>query len=259
MNITDLIEKQSLDFEREMAKVIRRLERNIQDIIDTLRMRDGQMIVSAENINRAMALSKQLEKALRESGYYELAERSLKANNKIMTAQHEELKALLGRERLGQIDTSTLQALQKLKFTGMTNLGDNALIGIREAIFNSVNLGLPIGTLRDEITKKLGGWEKYADTYIRTAKREFSQQVENNAAELIKFGTEKDDIWEYVPNILQANSHKECIFAVNKQYFTNDEKMQFESGGLYSHSEPRWRCVHRFVITNKTFEESFGG
>ena len=258
MNITDLIESQSADFEREMAKVIKRLEKSIDEIIMLLRMRDGQMIVSAANINKAMSLSGQLEKALRESGYYELAERSLKANNKIMTAQHEGLKELLGRERLGQIDTTTLQALQKMKFTGMSGLGDNALIGIREAIFNSVNLGLPVGILRDEITKKLGGWGEYANTYIRTAKREFSQQVENNAAELIGFGEEKDDIWEYLPSILQANSHKECIFAVNKQYFTNEEKIQFESGGLYSHSEPRWNCVHSFRISNVTYEEAFG-
>ena len=253
------MEAQTAQFERDMAKVVKRLERQVQKIIDGLQSVNGTLTTSASALNDALNISKDLAEALKDSGYYELAEKTLKQNTKLMNLRHDELKTLLGRERLGKIDTTTLNALNKMNFQGMSGLGESSIIRIREAIFNSVNLGLPLTQLRDELMNSTGILKHHAETYIRTAKREFSQRVEDNVAEKVGFGEDKDDIWEYSPSITQSNSHKECIWAVGKRYFTNAQKNEFNSGGGYSHSEPRWNCVHRFTITNMTYDEAFGG
>ena len=258
MSTFDLMQSQIAQFEKDMEKVISRLERQVQKIIDGLEVVDGKYATTASALNNALNVSNDLSQALTDSGYHDLAEKALKQNTKLMNLRHDELKILLGRDRLGQIDTSTLNALLEMNFTGMTDLGESSIIRIREAIFNSVNLGLPVNQLRDELMKDTGILKHHADTYIRTGKREFAQRVEDNTAEQIGFGEDKDDIWEYSPAITQSNSHKECIWAVDKSLFTNAEKNEFNSGGLFSHSEPRWNCVHRFVITNKTYDEAFG-
>ena len=258
MSTFDLMQSQAAQFERDMTKVVTRLEKQVQSIIDKFESIDGSLTVSANNLNNALSVSNELNQALKDSGYYNLAEKALNQNTKLMDVRHTELKKLLGRQRLGQIDTSTFTALNKVSFTGMTDLAEvDFVIRIREAIFNSVNLGLPISVLREEMIKGIGMLKHHANTYIRTAKRQFAQQVEDNAAKLIGFNG-KNDIWEYTPEILQRNSHPECVYAVEKQYFTNTEKIEFNSGGGYSHSEPRWNCVHSFVITNITFDEAFG-
>ncbi len=258
MSTFDLMQAQTAQFEKDMAKVISRLEKQVQKIIDGLQIVNGNMATTASALNDALSVSKDIEQALRDSGYYELAEKALKQNKLLMNSRHDELKALLGRQRLGKVDTSTLNALLKMDFTGMTDLGEGAIARIRESIFNSVNLGLPLNTLRDEIMNDTGILKHHANTYIRTTKREFAQRVEDNVADKIGFGDSKDDIWEYTPAITQANSHKECIWAVGKQYFTNAQKDEFNAGGGFSHSEPRWNCIHSFVITNVTYEEAFG-
>ena len=262
MNITDLIEEQTKDFTEQMELVIAKLEKQIDDIILKLRMRDGFLLVDQKNYRKVIEISGDLAKALEDSGYYELAERTLKANNKILAKQHEALKDLLGRERLGQIDKTTIQALNAMKFDGMTNLADDTLNAIKNALYDGVNLGLPMSKIREQLGKQLGKLSQYTETYIRTAKREFSQKVENITAQKIGFGKDKDDIWEYSPAILQKNSHAECIWAVKKQYFTDEEKQDFEAGILptgMNRSAVRYNCVHRFQITNKTYKEAFGG
>ena len=258
MALFDVMEEQIIQFEKDMAKVIRRFELQVQKIIDGLQIIDGKMATTASALNDALNVSKDLEKALRDSGYYELAEKALKQNTKLMNLRHDELKVLLDRARLGGVDKSTLNALLRMNFDGMTGLAETSLIRIREAVYNSVNLGLPVNVLRNELMNDTGILRHHADTYIRTTKREFAQRVEDDVAEQIGFGEDKDDIWQYSPSITQVNSHKECIWAVGKKYFTNAEKEEFNAGGGYGHKEPRWNCVHRFVITNLTYEEVFG-
>ena len=257
MSMFSTMEAQTAQFELDMAKVVKRLERQVQKIIDGLQSVNGTLTTSASALNDALNISKDLAEALKDSGYYELAEKTLKQNTKLMNLRHDELKTLLGRERLGKIDTTTLNALNKMNFQGMSGLGESSIIRIREAIFNSVNLGLPLTQLRDELMNSTGILKHHATTLIRTTKRQFAQRVEDNVAELIKFNG-RNDIWEYSPSILQTNSHPECVYAVGKGYFTNAQKIDFETNGYGGHYPPRYNCVHRFVITNVTYKEAFG-
>lgn len=255
--VTDLLEQQTLAFEKEMKKVIRHLEVDIATIIDKFKTVEGVIIPDA-NLVRVLTVGNQIETALRNSGYYELAEKALTGNKKLMELEIKNLERLLGRKRLGEIDSTTINNLLKVKFQGMVDQAGLNIIAIKETMFNSVTLGLPMSMLREGLTGKLGRFKSYANTYIRTSKREFIQTVEDSVADQIGFGEDKDDIWEYLPSLLQSNSHKECIWAVGKRYFTNAQKIEFEAGGGYSHSEPRWNCIHYFAITNKTYDEVFG-
>ena len=204
MSTYDLMQSQNAQFEKDMAKVIARLEREVAKIVDRLSSVGGNLKTTAEALNNALSVSGEIAQALKDSGYYELSEKALKQNTKLMNLRHDELKTLLGRERLGKIDTSTLKALNKMSFTGMTDLGESSIIRIRESIFNSVNLGLPINILRDELINDGSILKHHAETYIRTTKRQFAQKVEDNTAEQIGFGDSKDDIWIYaiIPPIL---------------------------------------------------------
>ena len=149
-----------------------------------------------------------------------------------------------------------------MTYEGMQNLGEQTLPAIHNAITQSVINGSTITQMTNQISGKLGKFEQYAKTYIVTAKREFIQKTENYVAEKINFGSEKDDIWEYIGAPLQDNSHPECVWALeqkeNAPYFTNAEKEEFESGGGYPHTEPRWNCQHNFMITDMTYAEAFG-
>lgn len=256
----DLSDEYLEDFEYQLEKVVKRLNRKIQEIIDDYVIISGIFEVSAENIDKALVVQSNLMKALEDSGYYSLATKTLKNLDKLLELRSTELKGLLDRERLGGVTDITLESLQKLKYSGMEGLAERQILAIKESLYNSVTLGLPKNQLRVELEKKLGTLSEYAKTYMRTSYREYAQTYENIVADKIGFGLRKDDIWEYMPPVLQDNSHLECIYAVKKQYFTNAEKIDFENGGLsltYPHSEPRWNCVHRFQITNVTFKEAF--
>ena len=257
--IFDLMETQNEVFEKQMALVIRRLTRKINNILDKFKTDDGKLLIG-ENVNRTLLISRDLEKALRDSGYYELAEKTLKQNKRLMDLRIGELKDVLGRKRLGGIDTTTLNGLLKMNFEGMKGLSAININGIRETIFNSVNLGLPVSTLREELIGKLGAFEQHAKTYIRTGKRIFTQQVEDNVSDNIKFGEDKEeDFYEYIGAPLQHNSHKECIYVLTQRpdnLFTQAEKDDFDNGIVdgISFDPMRWNCQHMLAISNRKRE-----
>ena len=254
--VFDLMETQNEVFEKQMALVIRRLTRQINKILDKFKTEEGMLLIG-ENANRTILIAKDLEKALKNSGYYELAEKTLKQNKRLMDLRLGELKDVLNRKRLGGIDTNTLNGLLKMNFEGMQGISASNVAAIRETVFNSVNLGLPVSTLREELVSKLGRFEQHANTYIRTGKRIFTQQVEDNVAENIKFGEDKEeDFYEYIGAPLQHNSHKECIYVLTQRpdnLFTQAEKDEFDSGmvdGL-SFDPMRYNCQHVMAISNR--------
>jgi len=260
MDIATLIEQQSAEFERDMALVIKRLNKRIEDLINKFTTEDGKLLVTSSNLDEAVISKMQLEKALKDSGYYDLAELSIKQNKDLLELRKGQLKDLLGRERLGVIDTNTLNALNVVSFDNIKGIGGTSVLRMRQTINNAVLIGLPLSDLRKELIGDSGMLKHQATTIIRTGKRMFSQQVEDSVAKQIGFGKVKNDIWEYSPGILQSNSHQECVIAVPRRYFTNAEKIAFEGGtiGGYSFNPARYNCVHNFFITNVTYKEAFG-
>jgi len=248
-------EKQAEAFETAIKKVINKLDTKLTKLLNGLDTKDGVLLDT--QATKVLLLKKELQKALIDSGYYKLAEETMKDNIKIMGIRIVELKETLGL-RLGEISKKTINGINKMSFGEMANIGEREILAIHNSIINSVIMGTQKTALVESLTNELSKFQNYAETYIRTSKRIFSQTIENNIAEQIDFGSEKDDIWEYLGAPLQSNSHAECEIAVPKRYFTNDEKIEFEAGsiGSLSFNPMRYNCLHQFMITNKTYKEA---
>jgi uncharacterized protein YukE len=159
-------------------------------------------------------------------------------------------------------DNNSLNAMIQMQYLGIETVQAQAVDAIKSATITYINTPTTIDKLLQDLQGRIDQLEAHTKTQLNTFYREYSQTLENQIAEQIGFGENKDDIWEYSGAPLQDNSHDECVWALTQKqgapYFTNEEKIAFESGGLYSHSEPRWNCQHDFVMTNLTYAEAFG-
>jgi hypothetical protein len=196
----------------------------------------------------------QLEKA----GYYDLAKQFTRNNKDFTTVQIKEMATRFkdAASYYGALEKTVFKGLQNMQYNGMTVLGSTRVNAITEALYNSVIAGTSNAQLQVVLEKQLDMFGQYAETYIRTAKREYSQQTE---FEIARDAGIEDVIWEYIGAPLQDNSHEECIWALTEKehapYFTTAEMEEFQAGGGLEHTEPRWNCQHIFGITDMTMEE----
>ena len=257
MTPQELLEQQIVLFEKNMQSVIKKLNRDIAKMVSKLETVNGSLLIT-ENVSNAVLIKKEIAEALKNSGYFDLAKEAVKKNKELMDLQILDISKRMG-ERFGKVDANTLRSLFKMDYVGMQNLADTAVPAISNVIMQNVMIGGQYSTMVEQLSGQLGKFESYANTYLKTAKSQFIQKTEDYVADDIKFGSDKDDIWQYFGAPLQDNSHKECIWALRKKehrpYFTDRERRTFEAGGGLPHGEPRWNCQHSFLMTNKTHED----
>lgn len=245
-----------IDFDRRIEQVIEDLNREIKSALN-FDMNGGIIIENNKNIDLAIRSQLELAAALKESGYYTLAAKAVAENKKYIA----ERLANFSIDEFGMTTKQTLDGLLRLDYGKMQTVSSKLIPSVKQKIFDSVITGKSYSQLLLDIDSDLERFKNEALTQLRTIRREFRQNVEDNIAEEIGFGEEKDDIWEYAGAPLQANSHAECIWALTQKkgapYFTDEEKKLFQSGGLYPHTEPRWNCQHNFFITDKKYKEVF--
>ena len=260
MTPLELLKQQNELFEKNMLKVINEFNKSLVAMVSKLDSVNGKLLIT-DNVKNAVLIKKQIGEALKDAGYFDLIKNTVEANEKILDLQMIDIGKRIG-SKFGSIDQTTIRALFKMDFTGMQNLADTAMPAISNAIMQSVMVGAPVKKMMEAVEGQLGKFEGYAKTYLKTAKSQFIQNTEDIIANDIGFGEDKDDIWEYFGAPLQDNSHEECIWALERKphtpYFTDTERQEFEAGGGYSHSEPRWNCQHNFLMTNLTFKEYKG-
>lgn len=251
------INDQMATFSGQMAAVIKSLNRRLNSSLK-FTTEAGKILPIDQNFERVAIIASELAEALEESGYYDLIKQFTENNDDFTILQIKEMgKRFKDAETYyGKISGTTLSSLKTMQYNGMADLGLSRLSAIKQTVFQSVLAGTSDEILRNNLANNLDQLGRYADTYLRTAKREYSQQMENLIA------TEAgltEIIWEYIGAPLQDNSHPECIWALEDKphapFFTQEEKDEFEAGGGYNHTEPRWNCQHIFGITDMTFEE----
>ena len=255
----EIIKAQSAMFDRQMKSVLDNL-RQFVNYNATFTMESGFILPSQENYETIILVVDQLLDQLKEDGYYDLVQKFTTNNKEFTDVQIKDMAKRFGAATTyyGAVEKTTLKGLKEMQYNGMVQLGQSRVNAIGQALYNNVIAGSTEKQLLVELDRNLGNMSKYAETYIRTAKREYSQQTEYSIAD--EAGIAKDEIiWEYIGAPLQDNSHPECVWALIEKehapFFTNDERIEFESGGGYEHSEPRWNCQHIFGITDMTYEE----
>ena len=248
-NSLQVANSQFLSFEKNMKQVLKNLQAEIEAML-TFDVANGDIIPSDKNFSRALTIQNKLLKAMQESGYNDLIEQSIKDNNKILKAVRDDIKDVLDRKRIVTIDTDVLKSLQKMEGSQMVNVAEKFIAGTDTAVMNNVINGTQLNKLITTVMKQSEKFSGEALLQMDTIKNEYLQYSQNNIAEQIGFGEDKDDIWEYTGSPLQDNSHKECIWALREKthrpYFTNKQKMDFESGRYPAHlrgrSAIRYRC-----------------
>ena len=254
-----IIDSQVARFNTQMTRVIRNMSTFLNSSIK-LTTEAGLIIPVAENFDNVAIVAGELIDQLTESGYFKLINEFSQNNSDFSVQQIKEMgKRFKGASTyFGAIEGTTLDGLKNMQYSGMASLGQNSMASISTALYDSVLSGTSNNQLVQRLTKELGKLSQHAETYVRTAKREYSQQTEFEIARAA--GIDKGDtIWEYIGAPLQDNSHKECIWAITEKihapFFTTAEMEEFQAGGGLDHTEPRWNCQHIFGITDMTVEE----
>jgi hypothetical protein len=162
---------------------------------------------------------------------------------------------------LSGFDTQTIRSIQAMDYGKLQGVAEKFIAGVGDKFVNSVATGQQFSTLLDETVKQAERFKNEALTQINTMQNVFRQNLEDKLAEEIGF--DNTNVWIYMGAPLQANSHKECIWALTQKaaapYFTNEEKEEFERGGgplTIVHGEPRWNCQHNFFMTSLTLKEA---
>ncbi len=245
------------DFEKNLAKIMTKLENKIEKFVGKLDSVKGNLTVTKENLSQSVVLYNEIQETLKKAGYGEIVSNTLFDNKNMI----KERSLAVGKfKEMGKFDKTILTNLVNVQYGEIMALEVDAARAVKATLMNQVIAGVSrkdaISMLKKQLDTKL---RSYTETYVRTAKQQFTQQVEDEIAKSIDFGKEKNDIWEYAGADLQDNSHDECIWALTSKehapYFTNAEKEEFEAGGGFEHTEPRWNCQHNFFITDMTYEE----
>ena len=254
-----IIKSQVVDFNSQMAKIISDLNKYI-NYGKNFTIEAGWIMPIEANFESAIMISNGLMDALADSGYYDLIKKFSTNNKDFSTQQIKEMaKRFKGAETYyGAIEKTTLTSLQTMQYNGMAQLGQEYVGKIGQVLYSSVITGTTDKQLLMGLETQLGNLSRYSETYLRTAKREYSQQTEFEIAKAA--GIDRGEtIWEYIGAPLQANSHPECEYALidkpHAPFFTTAEMEEFQAGGGYDHTEPRWNCQHIFGITDMTLAE----
>lgn len=252
-------ETQLKAFERNMKEVTRILSTQISEMVSgNLKLMKGKFEISPDNMNNVLEIANDLINTLQGSGYNDLISESLLQQRRMITERLKEFRSGYIGERLGEFNTETLDSLLQMQNSELLDIGADAINKVKSILIQQVTIG---GSLKEfsallakTLDDRLSG---YAETYLRTAKGQYQQMIEDQIAEQIGF----DGIWEYTPSDLMDNSHEECIWALEQKahspYFTAEEKDAFQAGTAYAGqpSPPRWNCRHRFDMTDLTMEE----
>ena len=84
--------KQSKDFEKAIEKSIAKLDAKIRRIISKLDIKDGKIVNN--QLAKVLMIKKELKDALEKSGYYDLAEKTIKKNSELMETELSRLKKI---------------------------------------------------------------------------------------------------------------------------------------------------------------------
>ena len=238
-----------MDFSKQFEKVL--VKANEQIIA---------MVGNVDNMEMAIALKQEAIRILGEAGYDELVAKFLNEESSIIKSEIAKYKNAAIPVKFAKGDVKVIQALQKKELLDLMNLKENVARKIQEITAQGVmtsmtkrELAAQIGVIKDVQARHIG-------TYLVTARNQYIQKLHDLSAEKYEKDTGEKAHWEYVGAPEDDLTRDECRLALQKQYFTDAEKRDFENGALFDAGVPRYNCRHSFVpITKDVYEGGIGG
>jgi len=249
MNPNTLIDNQMKEFADNLQKIQKDYFSFLERMVYKSMVIDDNGFIVSSSADEVLRQAETLLEGLYETGYSDLVSDEL--FEKVTDILDNRLSNKIIQKLDVEIDPKTFNSLLKINFEELDGIGETIAKKVKSQLMESVLAGSTQEQAIENIQKILTTNFHYAETYMRTAKQILVQDIENKIADELNY----DGIYEYVGAPLQENSHKECIYAVPKRYFTEKEKAKFEAGTLpaklMGRSAIRWNCQHAFFITDK--------
>lgn len=257
--LDSLFELNKKETQKLFSSAISKLQRVIEQKILGFPLIEGGTIPRTEaNLDYLQTVYTSLLQELEKSGYNDAVQFALESESEVIKNLKQIYKNTDFPIAFNAISQESFNLLQNQKLEYLTNLSTNAINAVRQAVTDSVIGAVDVAYLTSQIRNELEGkLKRYANTYLETARGKLIQDAQDWSAQ--QFRDEGIKIyWEYrgpEDNL----TREECIWALTKLVFTDEEKAEFLSGGLFPHNEPRWNCRHNFVmITEKEYKNLLG-
>ena len=227
-----------------IEQVVKQANQRMQTLLANYTVVNGRLVLSEENVAYTMDLIDRLYSTLNEAGYGRFAD---KYRNDFMNIYKEFNAAKTQTFTFNFLpkDKAVLQAISTANYEGLFRVEREVANTIQRLATDYVLTERPIADLANELREQLEGrLQRYAKTHVETSTRQAIQKGQDLV--LDNEGIEpKDRYYEYV-GPLDGITREECVEAVTQRYFTEEERLDFESEyGV------RYNCRHVFQYIPK--------
>ena len=204
-----------------------------------------------KDIQMAVAMREQTIKILNEAGYDDVVAKFLDEESNIIKAEIAKFKGSEIAMKFARADVAQVEALQSKELLDLMNLKE----GIARKVQEITAQGVMTQMGRSELAKQIGMIKdvqsRYVSTYVETARNQYIQKLHDINADRYREDTGNEVYWEYVGAPKDDLTRPECELALDKRYFTDTEKNDFQNGAMFDAKVPRWNCRHSFVEITK--------
>ncbi len=233
------VDKFVSQFDGEMEKVFERVRRIAQANLAGLSQED---VLQYEFVWR---------QSLQEAGYYTLV-------NDLIDTQFDSIySGTLQAFEAGGLstaftadDATKIQILKQMKRDFFIRLGDDVGLSVKRELYKYVISNASVADITAGIAQTLDGsnLSKYANTYARTAIKDFQQEViDLRAADI------EDGVWVYV-GVSDGRTRDFCRNVLKRnRYYDDSDKSRIEND-----QDRAYNCRHRFYKMDKQEAEANG-
>lgn len=222
------------------------LDKVLTDLEDSVLNTVGKVKTGTDSYNAAMLLNSQGEfiKALKDSGYNDLAQKHINRYPEVVTAVKKEFdKRGMPDASISTVSADKLKSIAKADLEQFRNIGTKAMDDLRMKLYKHAIAGMPfsemVAAVRESTTgidAKGSPLKNYAYTHANTAVLNFSGEVIREMGEGL--GAEE---WELV-GPLDARTRPICRDAFSDKIRTADE---WKAAGYWGGSPGGWNCRHQ--------------
>lgn len=208
-----LIDELNARFARELAEVLKLTNAEAKRLVRELRTKDGRLVATKANLGRVLALRRDLQRVIEESGFQAFAEAA-------SDAPLDELARLVLRGNsiaqaaasLTKPDLSAIAAFKTVRFDELLQVGKDAAVRLARIILDGT-LGLQrVHDLVDDVEDVFDVTDKQARTLYDTAISIFSRQVDQ-----LHTTGEPDELFYYA-GPLDTKTRKFCRDRVGRVF-----------------------------------------
>jgi hypothetical protein len=202
----------------ELSRVLRDLERELRRL--ALESLDGRQTALAKAV-RAAKLRRQIQQALKASGYPQLAEVATHRSLDVLVAQVEQLRGAANLSAFVTSDLSRILALKELALIDVLGQGDEMAIALWRTFMRGLFASASVNEILDDLAQALDLELFQARTLYDTTVSVFGRQVE-----LMK--STPEDVFVYL-GPLDRKTRPFCYERVGK-VFTREEIDGWDNG-----------------------------